>query len=81
MPVQGEWIRFGTQRGYFACPPRGTRPLPSVVVLQEIWGVEEQIVDTTRRIAAAGYAAYAPDLFAPAPRDLGQFGDPGCGPR
>jgi len=64
MPVHGEWIRFGDQTGYFAYPVHATQPLPSILVIQELWGVESQIIDTTRRLAAAGYAAYAPDLFA-----------------
>jgi carboxymethylenebutenolidase len=38
--------------------------LPSVVVLQEAWGVDAHIEDVTRRFAAAGYVALAPDLFA-----------------
>jgi carboxymethylenebutenolidase len=39
-------------------------PLPSVLVIQEVGGVNDQIEDVTRRIAAAGYVALAPDLFA-----------------
>jgi carboxymethylenebutenolidase len=38
--------------------------LPGVLVIQEIGGVNGHIEDVTRRIAAAGYAALAPDLFA-----------------
>jgi carboxymethylenebutenolidase len=62
--IKEEWIRYGDQLGYFAIPERGARPLPSVLVIQEIYGVNRQIRDVTRRIAAAGYAALAPDLFA-----------------
>ena len=39
-------------------PPRGT-----VLVLQEAFGVNQQIREVTRRVAAAGYRALAPDLF------------------
>jgi carboxymethylenebutenolidase len=63
MAIQGEWIRYGSQVGYFARPDRAKTPLPSVVVIQEIMGVNDQIEDITRRIAAAGYAALAPDLY------------------
>jgi carboxymethylenebutenolidase len=35
-----------------------------VVVIQEIWGVDGHIEDVARRLADAGYAALAPDLFA-----------------
>ena len=64
MAIKGEWISFGDQVGYFAHPDHAATPLPSVVVIQEIWGVNAHIEDVTRRIAAAGYAALAPDLMA-----------------
>lgn len=64
MPIHGEWIRYGDQSGYFAFPEKAARPLPAVIVIQEIWGVNAQIMDVANRIAAAGYAALAPDLFA-----------------
>jgi carboxymethylenebutenolidase len=64
MAIKGEWISYGDQIGYFARPDRAAGPLPSVVVIQEVGGVNENIEDITRRIAAAGYAALAPDIFA-----------------
>jgi carboxymethylenebutenolidase len=64
MPVQAEWIRFEGYSGYLARPAGVAEPLPGVVVIQEIWGVDEHIEDVARRLAAAGYAALAPDLFA-----------------
>ena len=64
MPVHSEWIRFGDHTGFLALPERGARPMPAVLVIQEIWGVEEHIEDVAGRLAAAGYAALAPDLFA-----------------
>jgi carboxymethylenebutenolidase len=64
MAITGEWIRYGKGSGYFAKPERASGPLPGVLVIQEIGGVNRQIEDVTRRIAAAGYAALAPDLFA-----------------
>jgi carboxymethylenebutenolidase len=64
MAIKGEWIRYGDEVGYFAAPERAAKPLPGVVVIQEIWGVNDQIEDVTRRIAAAGYAALAPDVYA-----------------
>ncbi len=64
MAIKGEWIRYEDQTGYFAVPDRAAEPLPAVVVIQEVMGVNEHIEDVTRRIAAAGYAALAPDLFA-----------------
>jgi carboxymethylenebutenolidase len=63
MAIKGEWVHFGRQVGFLAFPERAARPLPGVIVIQEIGGVNDQIEDVTRRIAAAGYAALAPDLF------------------
>jgi carboxymethylenebutenolidase len=36
---------------------------PGVVVLQEWWGVNEQIQSVAQRYAAAGFAALVPDLY------------------
>ncbi|MFC4779041.1 dienelactone hydrolase family protein [Paenibacillus sp. GCM10023252] len=36
---------------------------PAVIVLQEIWGVDEHIQSVVDRLAAAGYVAFAPELF------------------
>jgi carboxymethylenebutenolidase len=64
MAIKGEWIRYGQGTGYFAKPERAGGILPGVLVIQEVGGVNEHIEDVTRRFAAAGYAALAPDLFA-----------------
>lgn len=37
--------------------------VPSVVVIQEWWGVQDQIKGICDRFAAAGYEALAPDLY------------------
>lgn len=63
MAISGGWINYGNGSGYFAKPERATTPLPGVLVIQEIGGVNGHIEDVTRRVAAAGYAALAPDLF------------------
>ena len=47
--------------GYLALPPGGTGP--GVVVIQEWWGLTDQIADVTDQFAAAGYVALAPDLY------------------
>ena len=64
MPVRGEWVNYGNQTGFLAWPEQARKPLPSVVVIQEVWGVDSHIEDVTRRVAASGYVALAPDLFA-----------------
>jgi carboxymethylenebutenolidase len=64
MGIKGEWIRYGEGSGYLALPERAGGQLPGVLVIQEVFGVNDNIEDITRRVAAAGYAALAPDLFA-----------------
>jgi carboxymethylenebutenolidase len=51
----------GPMRLYEAKPPGETRG--ALVVIQEAFGVNPHIEDVTRRAAAAGYHAVAPDLF------------------
>jgi len=51
-----------TLSGYWA-RPQGEGSWPAVIVVQEWWGVNEHIMDVTRRIAAQGYVALAPDLY------------------
>ncbi|MBX6353975.1 MAG: dienelactone hydrolase family protein [Thermoflavifilum sp.] len=66
MALHTEWVTYGDGQyiGYAARPARATGPLPAVIVIQEIWGVDEHIQDVTRRFAQAGYVAFAPDLYA-----------------
>lgn len=47
---------------YFAAPAEGDA-LPTVLVVQEIFGVHEHIRDVCRRLAKAGYLAVAPELY------------------
>jgi carboxymethylenebutenolidase len=48
---------------YRALPAKG-RNFPTVLVVQEIFGVHEHIKDICRRFAKAGYLAVAPELYA-----------------
>ncbi|WP_051304914.1 dienelactone hydrolase family protein [Chitinilyticum litopenaei] len=48
---------------YLAGPEKADKPLPVVIVVQEIFGVHEHIQDLCRRLAHAGYLAIAPELF------------------
>lgn len=47
---------------YRAMPEKGG-PFPTVIVVQEIFGVHEHIKDLCRRLAKQGYYAIAPDLY------------------
>lgn len=49
--------------GYRAMPASGG-PFPTVLVVQEIFGVHEHIKDICRRFAKLGYFAVAPELYA-----------------
>ncbi len=64
MPVKTDWVRYDSHLGYLARPEQVATPLPAVLVIQEVWGVDGHIQDFTRRLASAGYAALAPDLYA-----------------
>lgn len=67
MSLHTEWIRYGDNKqysGYVAYPKKAEGKLPSVIVLQEIWGVDAHIQDVTQRYAKAGYVAFSPDLYA-----------------
>ena len=44
--------------------PAQSGPFPTVLVVQEIFGVHEHIKDLCRRLAKAGYYAIAPELYA-----------------
>src|SRR5487761_189023 len=48
--------------GYLALPG-GAGRRPAVVVIQEIWGLDEHIREVARRLAGEGYVALAPDLY------------------
>jgi len=50
-----------TAMGYLSLPPSGRGP--GVVVIQEWWGLVDQIRDVCDRLAAEGFVALAPDLF------------------
>ncbi len=47
--------------GYLAKPGRANAP--GIVVIQEWWGVQDQITGICDRLALAGYEALAPDLY------------------
>lgn len=48
----------------YRAAPAGRKALPTVLVIQEIFGVHEHIRDVCRRLAKAGYLAVAPALYA-----------------
>jgi carboxymethylenebutenolidase len=63
----GEIIEFSTNgttgRGYIAEPSGGAHGTIGIIVLQEWWGLVDQITRTCDRFAAVGFTALAPDLY------------------
>lgn len=55
----------GTVQGYLAKPAGAAGKLPAVLVVHENRGLNPHIEDIARRIALAGYVAYAPDALGP----------------
>jgi carboxymethylenebutenolidase len=49
--------------GYLAEPAGGSAGTPGVLVIQEWWGLVDQIRHTCDRFAEAGFTALAPDLY------------------
>ncbi|HET7264224.1 MAG TPA: dienelactone hydrolase family protein [bacterium] len=68
MKLRDEWITFDSGgsgvRAYQAWPDHGSEFLPAIIVIMEIWGVEDHIEDLVRRFATAGYLACAPELYS-----------------
>lgn len=56
-------VKDGQAPAYRAMPATG-RKLPTVLVVEEVFGVHEHIQDVCRRLAKAGYLAIAPELYA-----------------
>jgi carboxymethylenebutenolidase len=50
-----------TAGGYLALPPSGSGP--GVLVIQEWWGLNDQIRRTADRFASEGFVALAPDFY------------------
>lgn len=55
----------GEMRGYYARPAVVDHKLPAVVVIHENRGLNPYIEDVARRLAVAGYIAFAPDALWP----------------
>jgi carboxymethylenebutenolidase len=53
----------GTTSGYLAEPAADKARGRGVVVIQEWWGLNDQIKKAADRVAAAGYTALVPDLY------------------
>lgn len=64
----GQMITFkrpdgGSVQGYLADPKSGAAGAPGMVVIQEWWGLNDQIKGVADKLAGAGYRALVPDLY------------------
>ena len=64
-------IEIGSVSGHLA-KPTGKGPWPTVIVIQEWWGLDAQTESIADRFASLGYLAFAPDLYH---GELAQLGD------
>ena len=55
----------GVMSGYYVRPAVVQHKLPAVLVIHENRGLNPYIEDVTRRLAAAGFIAFAPDALTP----------------
>ena len=55
----------GEMRGLFARPAKATGKSPGIIVAHENRGLNPYIEDVTRRVALAGFVAFAPDALWP----------------
>lgn len=69
--VFSEYLKYpspegsGEMRGLFARPAKPAGKLPGIVVVHENRGLNPYIEDVTRRLAVAGFVAFAPDALYP----------------
>ncbi|MGL4881574.1 MAG: dienelactone hydrolase family protein, partial [Waterburya sp.] len=66
VPISSQWVKVQNQDlaidAYLAMPESGGT-YPAIVVIQEIFGVNEHIRDVTERLAGEGYVAIAPAIY------------------
>jgi carboxymethylenebutenolidase len=65
--LERQWVSYDGPAGSVPAllvRPRPAGPRPGVIVIQEVWGVDDHIADLCERFASAGYMALAPDLYA-----------------
>jgi carboxymethylenebutenolidase len=61
--LNGTMIDLAGGKAYLSLPPNAKPPFPGVVVIQEWWGLNDNVKHWSDRLAAEGYAALAVDLY------------------
>ncbi len=62
-PAKGQRVDLAGSSAYLSLPEGATGPVPGVLVIHEWWGLNDHIQHWADRLAAAGYAALAVDLY------------------
>lgn len=62
-PLAGQEVELAGGRAYLSLPRGATGPVPGIVVIHEWWGLNDHVKHWTDRLASAGYAAIAVDLY------------------
>jgi carboxymethylenebutenolidase len=60
--LRGEMVDVAGGKAYLSLPP-GAGPHPGIIVIHEWWGLNDNIKHWADRLATAGYAALAVDLY------------------
>jgi carboxymethylenebutenolidase len=61
--LNGQMVALSSSQAYLSLPPNAKAPIPGVVVVQEWWGLNNNVKHWADRLAAEGYAALAVDLY------------------
>jgi carboxymethylenebutenolidase len=66
--MNGHWIDIKAHDGasfgaYVSAPPKATAGGPGIMLIQEIWGVNQHIRDVADQYAMDGFTVFAPDVF------------------
>jgi len=72
--VTGQEVVYATVagkpvKGFLARPKNAKGPLPGIIVIQEWWGLNDNIRQMAQRLAGEGYTALAVDLYQGATAD------------
>ncbi len=66
LPLTTEWVNLdvsGHPMECYVARPANGKPYPAVIVLMEIFGVNDHIRSVTERVAALGYVALSPNFY------------------
>ena len=66
--IESKMVKYpganGNDIDAFLSAPKDAKALPAIIVIHEIWGLDNHIKDVASRIAKEGYVTLAPHLFS-----------------